>query len=423
MFFISRKKEIVVRNYDVAGEGFSQLSSNQNHNKQKFTWSVSLLKDLLAIYSAIFLAAIGYGILMALISFKLEQFVKNEILISIAQASQIIAGIFFAKFLPNLGKKFGLIKSIYIGSFLQVLCSLMMYNYFGYFFWLFIVFTYGIGAFICGVTRQTIMIDIAPVHIRGMIISLGSMLVAFGNSFGPILISTTRLSEHYLGFVLASLFFITSLIPLSRLKIKGKLPEVKKIGILRYITNSPKIMFAGFSVSYSTSSINAFIVIYAIKIGIEKEQASLLLSVILFGSVFAIPIGYLVDIFNRRILMMLFAFLSIISLNLILLNHDIQRMYILLFINFGLMMGMKLSALVLINEKYKETQRLAVNSVFSRVSLSGNICGIFSTGILMKCLGVEGLWISSIGILSIFLFFCLINYTNKFKNSYLKLSN
>jgi len=77
----------------------------------------------------------------------------------------------------------------------------------------------------------------------------------------------------------------------------------------------------------------------------------------------------------------------------------------------------------LINEKYKSTQRLAVNSAFSRISLSGNIIGLFSAGIFMKLLGPIGLWISSIFILCLFLLFCINNYRQKIKNGEINLKD
>ena len=108
------------------------------------------------------------------------------------------------------------------------------------------------------------------------------------------------------------------------------------------------------------------------------------------------------------------AILSFICIIALYHNNDPQRMYVLVFLMFGCMIGMKLAAVVLINEKYKPTQRLAVNSAFSKFSLIGNIFGIFCTGAIMKSFGPKGLWISVIFILAIFLLFCCYNYLIKF---------
>jgi Na+/melibiose symporter-like transporter len=81
---------------------------------------------------------------------------------------------------------------------------------------------------------------------------------------------------------------------------------------------------------------------------------------------------------------------------------------------FGSLIGIKLPAVVLINEKYKPTQRLAVNSAFARFALLGNICGLFLTGFIIKIFGPEGLWLSVMGILSTFQIFCFFNYGQKF---------
>jgi hypothetical protein len=46
--------------------------------------------------------------------------------------------------------------------------------------------------------------------------------------------------------------------------------------------------------------------------------------------------------------------------------------------------------------------------------LIGNITGLICTGGIMDKFGAQGLWISLMLILTFFLSFCLINYTQKF---------
>lgn len=419
------KQELTSRGYDIAGSGFSPLPTNSANRAalgEKFHWNANIIKDLAAIFSSIFTSAIGYGILIVLIAIKLEQNVRNEILMSISAATQIGAGVIFSKFLPSLGQRAGLINSVYIGSAISAFCALLLFFYPGYILWLILIYFLGTSFFICGVTRNTIMIDLAPTHVRAMIISIGTMLVAIGNSLGPIILDLLKTGNSFASFAISCLFFLSSMIPLSRLrKVETNVREEKKITVWRYIKNSPKIMFAGFSISYAMSSASAFLIIYGIKIGMPASEASLLISVLLFGTIFYIPLGYLTDILNRRFLMMLFAFLSLICTCLLYITAGSQQIYILLFLMFGCLSGVKLPAIVLINEKYKPSQRLAVNSAFSRFSLIGNVCGLLCTGIIMKNFGPQGLWLSLMLILLCFLGFCLINYSQKIIKNHLSL--
>lgn len=428
LVFLRSKSEVVTRNYDISGAGFSALptsAKNKIEDQQQFCWSMGLIKDLLAIFSSIALSSIGYGILMVMIALRLEANVKNEILMSLCAATQIGAGVIFSRFLPSMGQKFGMVKSIYIGSILSAIFSLVLYKYFGYLPLLITIFILGTSFFICGVTRHTIMIDLAPTHIRSIIISVGVMLVAMGNSLGPILLSLIQTGDHFTSFLIASGFYVASIIPLTRLRSRmdSSVREEKKISIWRYIKNSPKIMFAAFSVNYAMSSASAFSIIYGIKIGMAPADASLLLSVLLFGTILYIPIGYLSDILNRRLMMMTFAILALLCSYNLYANNNTQELHTSLFLLFGCLAGIKLPAIVLINEKYKPTQRLAVNSAFSRVSLTGNICGLFTTGFIMNDLGPQGLWISLMIILMLFLLFCLGNYSKKFTKKEIKFSD
>jgi MFS family permease len=427
LIYFRQKQEVTTRNYDIAGSGFSPLSPTAKSQKDEnfeFKWSLSLIKDLSAVYSSIFLSAVGYGILMVMIALRLEANVKNEVLMSLCAATQIGAGVIFSRFLPSFGQKFGMVRGIYIGSIISAVFSLALYKYLGYIPLLFTIFILGTSFFICGVTRSTIMIDLAPSHVRALIISVGTMLVAIGNSLGPIILAIIQTEDKFASFVVAAAFYLLSMMPLMRLKqIDSNVREEKKISIWRYIFNSPKIMLAGFSTSYAMSSSSAFAIIYGIKIGMPNSEASLLLSVLLFGTVLYIPVGYLCDILNRRMLMIVFAIMSLLCAYNLYINLDTHKIYTLLFLMFGCLAGVKLPAIVLINEKYKPTQRLAVNSAFSRVCLTGNICGLFTTGFVMQSLGPRGLWFSLMIILTIFLLFCFLNYSKKISKKEFKFSD
>lgn len=425
LIFFRSRHEAVSRSYDFTSTGFMPLPTRkQTPTDTKFHWSLNLIRDIGAVYSSIFIAAVGYGIMMVLIAFKLEANVKHEVLMSASATTQIGAGIFFAKFLPILGRKIGLVNTVYAAMITIGLCSLLIYQYYGYALWILTIFILGIALFTCGVTRATIMIDLAPKHVRSMVISLGTMLVAVGNAIGAIVLSLIGSEETFTSFAVAAGFCFLSMVPLARLKnIDSNMREEKKISIWRYIKNSPKIMLAGFSVSYAMASASAFLIIYGIKVGMEQSQAALLLSILLFGTILYIPIGYISDLLNRRMLMILSALLSLVCVTLLNFNNNEHEIYLLLFLMFGCLSGMKLPAIVLINEKYKPTQRLAVNSAFSRVGLIGNICGLAATGITMRVIGPHGLWISLMVILSIFLIFCFFHYSRKMINGKMKIKD
>lgn len=424
MTIFHHQKEIVTRNYDVAGSGFSPLPNDlKTDNNEIVKLDIATIKNLTSLFLAILTSAIAYGIIAAMVAIKLEMYVKNEVLMSVSSASQIIAGVVFARFLPDVGRKLGLTKTVMLASVLSAISSILLYFYFNYFLWILVIYIYGTSLFICGVTRQTIMIDLAPKHLRAMIISLGGMIVSIGNSLGPILTKLLQTSDSFMSFALAAILFLSSILPLSKVDdSNSQIREEKKIGLWRYIKNSPKIMAAGFCVNYALSSTSAFLIIYGIKVGMGSDS-SLLLSVFLFGSIFSIPIAYLVDRLNRRFLMITSATLAIICVLKLLLSQNYSEIYTTIFLMFGCLVGMKLSAVILINDKYKPTQRLAVNSAFSRVSLMGNIVGIFTTGAIMSFKGATGLWLSNFIILNIFLIFCLINYGNKLRKKELKLQD
>ena len=112
--------------------------------------------------------------------------------------------------------------------------------------------------------------------------------------------------------------------------------------------------------------------------------------------------------------MIISAILAIICVQKIYLNQNHENIFLMFFLLFGSISGIKLTSTVLINEKYKSTQRLAVNSAYTRITLLGTISGLLVTGAMMKNFGNSGLWISNTLILALFLVFCFANYVHKF---------
>ncbi len=418
MLIFYRNNGGISRSYDHTGEGFAPLPLNKNDANKNFTWNLSLFQDLLAIFSSIFISGIAYGIMMTMISFRLEANVENEILISLSTVVQIGAGVIFSRFLPSVGQKVGMIKSIIIGSIVASICSLLLFKFVFYWLWIVIIYFLGTSLFTTAVTRNTIMIDLSPPKIRSIIISIGITLVALGNAFGPILLNLIKTNDSFYSFLLASILYLISTIPLLRLKKADSIVrEQKKVAIWRYIKNSPKIFFAGFTMSYIMASCSAFSIIYGIKIGMTPSEASMLFSSLLFGTIFYTVFGFLCNYFNRRFLIILSAFSSLYVIYLINYYGNNENIFILLFLLFSAMSGIKLPTLVLINEKYKPTQRLIVNSAFTRVALIGTICGLLTTGALMKHFGHSGLWLSCAIILTCFIAFWFLNYLYKFMNN------
>jgi MFS family permease len=361
-----------------------------------------LFVNLFSVYSSIFLSSLPFGMMMVLIAIKMNKFVDSEILISLSASTQIFAGIFFARYLPILARKIGVVQTIQASSLVAALMVIVMYQYFGYFIWLFTIFIFGSALFAFSITRQSITIEISPPHRKAIIVSIGSMLMALGNAFGAIILNYVG-TDGFLPYAIVSTFYILSMFPMMLFKnVNSIVKETKKVGLMRYIKISPKIMLGGFTFNYVQAAVSSFVIIYGIKVGLEISKASILFSVLLFGTIFSVPIGFLTDAVNRRFLMMVFTLSSLVCAILLFFIQDFVVVAFLLFLLFGFGIGIKLPALILINEKYKPTQRLAVNSAFAKICLIGNISGIFLTGAIMQIIGPQGLWISII----LMLFLC-----------------
>lgn len=415
MFFLKNKNFLISRNYHSATESLSFNQLPINKYQRQFSWSNSHLIDYLTIYLSIFLSSLAYGIAMMLIALQLENNVKDDILITLSTVIQICAGVIFSSYLPRLTNKIGIINNIFYGSILATISTICLFKFINYYLWIICIFLMGTSLFITSISRNTVMIDYSTEKLRAFSISLGSLLVAIGNSLGPVLVNFLNLKNNLITFVIAgSIHLISGIIVLRLKKTDTIIRQQKKISPWKYIFNSPKIMFSGFSFSFAMSSCSAFAIIYGLRVGMSEKSASLLLSSLLIGTISYLPLSFICNIFNLRFLLILFSLISLLIIKKIYFLDNYQYLHLYFFILFSCLAGMKLPTLVLINEKYKQSQRLAVNSSFSKVTLTGAICGLLCTGVLIKTFGYQGLWISSSGILVAFIIFCFINYLIKF---------
>jgi len=430
MFFLKNKNNFYSRNYNHSNENidFSQIPINGKINilgigDQKKFFTDNFV-NFIKIYSSIFFSALAYGIAMVLIAIKLENNVKDDILITFSTVIQISAGIIFANFLPRLSNKIGIINNVFYASLTSAIATLCLNKFVSYQIWILIIFIMGISLFISNVSRNTIMIDFSEDKNRAFCISLGSLIVAIGNSLGPVLINFLNFKNNIWLFALSAFIHLLSGIIIKTLKNSQiNLRQQKRISPWRYILHSPKIMLSGFSYSFVMSSCSAFAIIFGLRIGMSENSAGLLLSCLLIGTVSFLPISYLCNHFNLRFLMILFSSMSLFMINKIFYLNEYSHLHWYFFILFSCLAGMKLPTLVLINEKYKASQRLAVNSSFAKVTLTGSISGLLWSGLMFKFFNYNGLWISTGGMLIIFLAFCFFNYFYKFIQNKLSLKD
>jgi MFS family permease len=405
------------KNFQFNNDSYSPIIIDKFDADINFVLNVKVFKDLITVFSSILLSAIAYGIMTVLISVRLENYVKNEFLISISTIAQVGSGAIFSKFLPPIAHKIGLTKSIFYSTIICAICCLLMYKFINFPVWLLIIYLYGTSIFACSISRGTIMIDLTPPKLRSIVISIGLTLIPLGSGLSPLILNLVNTNDSILSFVLASAFFLLSYLPIRYLKkVDSIIRENKNFAIWKYIKNSPKIFASCFTASFIMSSIGAFSIIYGLKLGMSQNNASILLTSLLFGTIFNIPIGILCNYINKRFIILFCAICALIIVLILYKFNSNQNIYFLFFLLYGFMSGIKLPANVLINEKYQSNERLIVLNAFARISIIGTIFGILNTGISMKYLGSQGIWITYLIVLIIFLIFWTINYILKFIN-------
>jgi MFS family permease len=223
----------------------------------------------------------------------------------------IMSGYFVGYFVgsnltPNMVSRVGHIRVFAAFASTASLSILIIATYVNPVVWTLGRFLTGLSLVSCYIVAESWLNDRANNRTRGKLLSVYMVINYFGLACGALLLNFDD-PTSFKPFILVSILLSIALVPI--LLTKRPAPKFKKIGTLNLIELykiSPLGTVSSFCTGAIYSALFAMFAVYATKINFSLFEISILLFLTtIAGAFFQVPVGYLSDKYNRRIVIIL----------------------------------------------------------------------------------------------------------------------
>ena len=267
---------------------------------------IKVIKNSWALFTGIGIMMIAHGLQGNLMGVRsvIEGF--NFVATGIMMSGYYVGFFFGSNIAPKIVSRVGHIRVFAAFASMASLSILIIAAYPNPIVWTFARFITGMSVVSCFVVAESWLNDRANNRTRGKILSVYMIITFIGLAIGMLLLNFDS-PKNYKPFILVSILLSIALVPI--LLTKRKAPRFKKIGTLK-LKELYKISPLGFVSSFCTGIIHSVIftltAVYAATMNFAIFEISLLLFLTTIAGAFSQwPIGYLSDLFDRRIMIIL----------------------------------------------------------------------------------------------------------------------
>ena len=364
------------------------------------------LRSLAGVIAAMAVVNLVYGITFPLMALVLDAQGVSKSMIGLSTIVQAVAVLVIAPSAPSLMTRFApsrIMQSMTVALALLIIIAGLYPNVW---FWFPLRLIIGAATALLWIASEALINELAVDRWRGRIIAIYSSVGAAGFALGPILLIITG-SEGMRPFVTTSVITLLAGLPLffvmrHRLEVsEGGNPGIWKIFLL-----APVIMLANVAYASSAEALLTFFPLYGMHLGISKEFALGLMTIMAAGGmILVLPLGWVADHVNR---MGMLVFVLIITMaGLLAIPHALQLEPWLIFLfvfTFGGIEGMIYTlGVVLIGERFRGAQLGAATTAFTACWGVGTMLGPLLVGVGMDWFGNESMMLIIVAIFAVYL--------------------
>ena len=259
------------------------------------------------------------------------------------------------------------------------------------------------------VVNESWINEIASERYRGRIIGFYSAVLSAGFAFGPLLLALVG-SRGWLPFVLGAALPLLALLPL--VAVRRELPvaaaEERPVSAFGFLRMAPLLLVLTAAVALADEGAMSFLPLYALAHGYSEQAGTILLIVMIAGSVsMQYPIGWLADRLRRSTVMAGCAALAAASAaTMPLATPYTPALGAVVFLWGGVYYAIYMLSLVRLGESFSGTTLVAGNAAFAAMWGVGGIAGSTVVGGAMSAAGPEGfplVFVLTFGVLAVVL--------------------
>jgi len=351
------------------------------------------LGTMAALLASSFAFGLGFGGFAPLVALTLESRGIDAVMIGANSSMSPIGVILASAATPWLVRRFGTVTVFYLGVGLSFLAMLAMPFVDNLAVWFVLRLLIGMGIAGPWVISETWINQASTMATRARIMAVYTSVLAAGFAVGPLLLATVGIGTT-IGFVLCALLFGAGALPIWLVRRHAPtLDQAHKTPMLGILLRAPTILGAAFVAGLMDAAIFSFLPIYGLRIGLAEQSAIALLSLFLIGNLlFQLPIGWLADKVNRRMVLAVCAGISAVGpIVVALLADDLLLAALPLLIWGGTAWSLYSIALAMLGDRFDGTALATANAAFVIAFELANVVGPPTAGAALEIWPPHGL--------------------------------
>ena len=350
-------------------------------------------RSLAAAMASAAAAGLTVGLTVPLISLILERDGVGATLIGLNTATAALAVVVFAPIMPRLIGSLGTLPSMFLGLAVSAGAILLFPVFPSLPAWFALRFVLGLGMVVHWVVGEAWINTVATEESRGRVIGLYVTLLAAGFAGGPLLVGLIGI-DGTAPFLVSAAIIAAAAAPLAFARgVAPPMPARPTAGFVRFFRRAPTTMGAALAFGLVDGAVFALLPLYSLRSGFDQHTAVVMLSVFVAGNlVLQIPIGWLADKVDRRLLLMACAGIGIAgpaALPFVL--GAPALLWPLLFVWGGTVVGLYTVGLTLLGQRFRLADLAGANVAFVMIFEVGSVVGPSLAGGAMELWDPHGL--------------------------------
>ncbi len=334
-------------------------------------------RTLAAVIASMAVQAVMFGLSIPLLGLVLETQGVDKSLNGLSTASQSAAVFFIAPFVVSLIRRFGLARLMIGSTFLSVAVFMLLPVFPNVYAWFPLRFLLGAGGAIVWIAGEAWINEIVEEQRRGRVIALYSAALSGGTAIGPLVLAQTG-TAGWLPFIVSGALIAVSALPLLlAAKASPAMDERPSVRLPVFLLLAPTAMLLNGVFAATDMALITFLPIYALNLGLGESASLYLLTVMAVGGlVFQLPMGWLADHMNRRLLVIasiLCLAAGTAAMPFVLSLAPWNMVFIFFF--GGVFSSLYAFALILLGERFRGADLASATAVFTVMWGVGSIVG------------------------------------------------
>lgn len=350
-------------------------------------------RSLAAVIGCIAVYGCTIGVAGPLIGLTLEARGVDRTTIGALASTPAVAMLLFATQVPRLVRRLGVRRFLWACLALEFLMFVALPAFDWLPAWFAIRFVMGASAVGLFVAAEAWINQIAPDAIRGRLIGLYNTVLAAGFAMGPLIVAGVG-REGWTPFLIAAA--VVALAGAMLLLAGEETPRLEgraSFGVLAFLAIAPTLAAAVGVTAFLDGAVLSLLPVYGVRSGLSEAAAAAMLTALALGNVaLQIPIGWLGDHVDRRLVLILCGLGGVIGAAmlpwLIALGPFAWAM---LFLWGGVTMGLYTTALAGVGQRFRGPELITANAALGLLWGFGSVIGPSAAGAAMDWIDPNGL--------------------------------